>query len=98
MTKISDLSLMDRLERDIEKLLASNKQLKAENQKLKAENQKLTATGAEWKTKAAELNQQADQLLLRKSVTEVSGGVKAAKLRINRLLKEVDRCIALMNK
>lgn len=98
MTQFSDMGLMDRLERDISRLLAKNKELREENHKLTGQNERLAETVAELKTKVSEQEEQIDQLLLKKSVTEVSGGTKAAKLRINRLIREVDRCIALMNK
>lgn len=98
MTEISDLGLMDRVERNIERILAQNEQLREENRKFAAERTKLGSVLNERNDRIAELQNQVDQLLLHRSVTEVSGGVRAAKLRINRLLKDVDRCIALMNK
>lgn len=98
MTEISELNLVERVERNIERVLAQNAELREANAGLAAENARLeglaTAQAAEIET----LRTQLDRLLLHKSVTEVSGGVRAAKLRINRLLKDVDRCIALMNK
>ena len=77
---------------------APNEELRQANAGLAAENARLETLTAAQKEEIASLRTQLDQLLLRKSVTEVSGGVRAAKIRINRLLKEVDRCIALMNK
>ena len=98
MTEISELNLVERVERNVERILAQNEELRQANAGLAAENARLEALTAEQKEEIASLRTQLDQLLLRKSVTEVSGGVRAAKIRINRLLKEVDRCIALMNK
>ena len=89
---------MERVERNVERILAQNEELRQANAGLAAENARLEALTAAQKEEIASLRTQLDQLLLRKSVTEVSGGVRAAKIRINRLLKEVDRCIALMNK
>ncbi|WP_274958160.1 hypothetical protein [Millionella massiliensis] len=98
MTEISELNLVERVERNVERILAQNEELRQANAGLAAENARLEALTAAQKEEIASLRTQLDQLLLRKSVTEVSGGVRAAKIRINRLLKEVDRCIALMNK
>lgn len=98
MTEISELNLVERVERNVERILAQNEELRQANAGLAAENARLEALTAAQKEEIASLRTQLDQLLLRKSVTEVSGGVRAAKVRINRLLKEVDRCIALMNK
>ena len=98
MTEISELNLVERVERNVERILAQNEELRQANAGLAAENARLEALTAAQKEEIASLRTQLDQLLLRKSVTEVSGGVRAAKIRINRLLKEVNRCIALMNK
>ncbi len=98
MTEISELNLVERVERNVERILAQNEELRQANAGLAAENARLETLTAAQKEEIASLRTQLDQLLLRKSVTEVSGGVRAAKIRINRLLKEVDRCIALMNK
>ena len=98
MTEISELNLVERVERNIERVLAQNAELREANAGLTAENARLEAVTAAQASEIESLRTQLDRLLLRKSVTEVAGGVRAAKVRINRLLKDVDRCIALMNK
>ena len=98
MTEISELHLVERVERNVARVLAQNAELREANAALAAENARLEALTTAQAAEMAQLRRQMDQLLLRKSVTEVSGGVRAAKLRINRLLKDIDRCIALMNK
>ena len=98
MTEISELNLVERVERNIERILAQNAELREANAGLAAENARLETLAAAQAAEIGELRTQVDRLLLRKSVTEAAGGVRAAKLRINRLLKDVDRCIALMNK
>ena len=98
MTEISELHLVERVERNVARVLAQNAELREANAALAAENARLEALTTAQAAEMAQLRHQMDQLLLRKSVTEVSGGVRAAKLGINRLLKDIDRCIALMNK
>lgn len=98
MTEISEQSLVERVERNIQRVLAQNAELREANAALGADNERLNALVAAQAKEIEALRGQVDGLLLHKSVTEVSGGVRAAKLRINRLLKDVDRCIALMNK
>lgn len=98
MTEISELNLVERVERNIERVLSQNAELREANAGLAAENSRLEELTASQAAEIESLRGQLDRLLLRKSVTEVAGGVRAAKLRINRLLKDVDRCIALMNK
>ncbi|WP_298063467.1 hypothetical protein [uncultured Rikenella sp.] len=98
MTEISELNLVERVERNVERVLSQNAELREANAGLAAENARLEALAASQAAEIENLRTRLDRLLLHKSVTEVSGGVRAAKLRINRLLKDVDRCIALMNK
>lgn len=98
MTEISEQNLVEHVERQVARVLAQNDELRAANAGLAAENARLESLVAEQTAQIGELRMQLDRLLLHKSVTEVSGGVRAAKVRINRLLKDVDRCIALMNK
>lgn len=98
MAEMSEQSLIERVEHNIQRLLAQNAELREANAALGAENERLNALATAQNEEIARLRADLDRLLLRKSVTEVSGGVRAAKLRINRLLKDVDRCIALMNK
>lgn len=98
MTEISEQHLVERVERNIARVMAQNAELREANAALAAENARLEALAQRQATAMETLRHQMDQLLLRKSVTEVSGGVRAAKVRINRLLKDIDRCIALMNK
>lgn len=98
MTEISELNLVERVERNVERVLSQNAELREANAGLAAENARLEALAASQASEIENLRTRLDRLLLHKSVTEVSGGVRAAKLRINRLLKDVDRCIALMNK
>ncbi|MDE5945365.1 MAG: hypothetical protein K2G93_07270 [Rikenella sp.] len=98
MTEISDLNLVERVERNVARVLAENAELRDANAGLAAENRRLEGLVAEQTAEIENLRSKLDRLLLRNSVTEVSGGVRAAKVRINRLLKDVDRCIALMNK
>lgn len=98
MAQPSDISLMDRLERDIARLLAKNTALRDENARLGEQNRRLSQAALDLKAELREREATVDRLLLSGAVTEVSGGTRAAKLRINRLLKEVDRCLALMNK
>lgn len=98
MTENRDLSLVEQVERNIQRVLAQNEGLREANGRLAAENERLTSVTVDQAAELDRLRKQVDGLLLHKSVTEVAGGVRAAKLRINRLLKDVDRCIALMNK
>ncbi len=86
-------------------LMSSIKKLLVQVEKLKKQNQQLSAhlAAAEARAKMAEkkneeLNEMHNAMLLGNSLTQVAGGSKAARLRITRLIKEVDKCIALSNR
>ena len=91
-------NIVDRLKRSVLRLVNINKSLEAENFKLtaKCENQARMLEGNS--AKIAGLEAQVTKLLLKNSVIEVTGGVRGAKQRIGALLRDIDKCIALMNK
>jgi len=91
-------NIIDRLKRNILRLVNLNKFLEAENVKLAAKCAAQEKTLEDNSAKIAELQAQVTQLLLKNSVVEVTGGVKGARQRINALLRDIDRCMALMNK
>lgn len=86
------------LKSDVEKLVAQVEKLKTQNRELrvKAVSSGMRAENAEIKNR--ELQDQLSSLLLKNSITEVAGSSRAAKIRITRLIKDIDKCIALSNK
>lgn len=81
----------------VRKVLYRCDSLQMENADLKT---KLSAKQDELKTanlKIQELNSQYDNLKIARVVTINQGEVKNAKQRLSKLVREVDRCIALLN-
>lgn len=89
---------VDQLREKIEKLVSMHSRLKKEKGVLEKERSRLLEKNMEQREKISELEQRVKVLEISKSIADVSGGTKMAKLRVNRLLREIDSCIALMNK
>lgn len=97
MMDFSD-NTVDRLKRSIFQLVERSRSLAVEKRKLETQ---VLGQEEELKTarnKIEQLESQLNQVLLKESLLEVTGGVKAAKQRVNTLLRDIDRCIAMMNK
>lgn len=91
-------NIVDRLKRNVLRLVGINKSLESENVKLAAKCAAQAKMLEDRDMKIAELEAQVTQLLLRNSLVEVAGGIKGAKQRIGTLLRDIDKCIALMNR
>ena len=65
--------------------------LKEENEKLKEENKK-------YKKINSEIEEKYNNIKLAKSITGNSDNSHTAKLKVNRIVREIDKCIALLNR
>jgi len=89
---------IERLHNKLESLLANYQQLKEE---LKASNQKVDVLSKqldEYNQTIQQLNEKNKVLKLSSSIQREQGDNKAAKQKINELVREIDKCIALLNK
>lgn len=86
------------LKNSVEKLLAQIERLKESNRLLTARTVAAEARAEAVERKNAELQEQLTSALLKNSITEVAGGSRAAKLRISRLIRDIDKCIAMSSK
>lgn len=90
-------AVIDSLGEKVVRLIKENEKLVADNQALFSQKERLAADNRELKTTVASLEK-------RIGVLELKGGlvggvdVKRAQARINRLMREIDRCIALVNR
>lgn len=91
-------TFVESLGRKVTKILDENRKLKAEARKLVAERDKLFR-------QKREAEQQIQLLEKRIKTLETAGGFlgnrtdrRTARQRVNKLLREIDGCIALMNK
>ena len=79
-------------------LMARYQSLKHENDSLVAEKSELLTLVEKQKKEINNLEQQYTTAKLAKSVLVPSEDREAAKAQINRIVREIDECIALLNK
>jgi chromosome segregation ATPase len=86
------------LEGKIEKLVNSHRQVKKDLLAIQTENKVLNQTIIEHKKSLKELEENHKTLKLSKSLTTNKENSTEIKQKINELIREVDKCIALLNK
>tara|TARA_B100001057_G_scaffold470557_1_gene531984 strand:+ start:596 stop:877 length:282 start_codon:yes stop_codon:yes gene_type:complete len=89
---------IDRLHNKLESLVANYQHIKEE---LNASNQKVDVLSKhldEQNQTIKQLNEKNKVLKLSSSIQGEQGDNKAAKQKINELVREIDKCIALLNK
>ena len=82
----------------VERIISDNQRLRKELVRLENEKDRLTYKVRESEVKIADLQKKVDAMELGEAMTSMSGDNRKARLRINRLLREIDKCIALMNR
>lgn len=105
MAKIHDsreakLSVIKSIEAKVGKIAARNLRLAADNDKLRQQNTKVKAENASLKEKLAEQARRIAALELRDGFAgggQSGQNTRKAQTRVSRLLREVDKCIALVN-
>jgi chromosome segregation ATPase len=87
-------SISSKLHRISERLDA----LKRENDSLRAQKAALEIRLDEDKRKMASLTEEYNRIKLAKSVVVASGDRAEMKFKVNELVREIDKCIALLNR
>lgn len=96
--------VLDSIEKNAARLIADNRRLREENGNLAAARQKLRDEVARLTAELAGTQRSLAVKQLVEGFTNEAGniggdkGIKAARTRVNNLLREVDGCIALLNK
>lgn len=98
---MSGKAVIDSIGKNAAKLIGENRHLRGEVERLAASRAKLVESNAKLTAEVALLER-------RNAVRELAegfgggvsdrGDVKTARARVNRLLKEIDKCTALLNK
>ena len=91
-------SVVTSLEGKIEKLVDLHHRAKKELSNLKTQNTHLNQTIDQQKQAIKDLEEKSKILKLSKSLTTTNENTTELKLKINELIREVDKCIALLNK
>ena len=82
----------------LEELLKRFKELRRENIELRHENEKLMFTLEQDKEKLKELETKYERVKLTGALLGEGGRAVEAKKKINELVREIDRCVALLNR
>ena len=82
----------------LEKLVKNYKNLQLENSKLQKDNDALKVSLKEKEDSILSLQDKVKLINISKSIDAGKEGVKATRLKINEYVREIDKCIALLNK
>lgn len=88
---------LHRLKNKIGLLVSQYEQIKADNERMAIELTTLKIILSEDKTTIKELEKKISRLQMAEAFKASSADVKEAKQKISKLIKEIDKCIALLN-
>ena len=88
--------MLETVKEKITRLIAAYETEKMEREKLQAELEQTRAQNETYRKQIIELERQIDNLKLTEAFMAGGADTAAAKKKINSLMKEIDRCIALM--
>lgn len=91
-------AIITSLNSKIEKLIILHKSLVEEKNKLKSENQELEKQIKELAIKQNQLENQNKAIRLAKDLKKDGESSLDLKLKINELVREIDKCIVMMNR
>ena len=97
MDKIGTSSIIESLQSKVEKLIIQHNKAKEDIKQLKEENTSLQGKLTYTKVQAKELSEKNKVLKLAKSLSGKEGKSSDIKLKINELIREIDKCIAQVN-
>ncbi len=95
---VDQVYIIDDLKQKFQSLRERLVEHKNSNLELEAENNKLGDKLREQKEELNELRKQNNTLKLAKAFSAESEESQDAKLRINKIVREIDKCIALLNR
>ncbi|TLX71064.1 hypothetical protein E9993_21290 [Labilibacter sediminis] len=93
-----NIQIVNNLQHKITQLIDRYKGVKTDNDLLKTRNDQLTKELEESAREIAELSEKYNTLKFSKTIEASSGDVHNAKIRINQIVREIDKCIALLNR
>lgn len=99
MKQRSAVGIIEGIEKKIARIMADNRRLRDEKEKLEASRSRLRDENARLAARTAELERRVAVLELREGFAAEAAdtkSVKAAKAQVNRLMREVDRCLELL--
>jgi hypothetical protein len=91
-------TIFNSLEEKIKKMISLYENAQEENQRLSRENIDLKEVVKLKNNEIIDLQSKCEHLKLAKLFVPNSDDVHEAKLKVNRIVREIDKCIALLNK
>lgn len=89
--------IINKLKKDIERIISAYETVAAENRLLKEELSTAQNELESNKTNIKELKRKIEKLQLTEAFRASAQDVKEAKQKIGKLVKEIDKCISLLN-
>lgn len=90
------MKMLEAVKKQITQLIAAYESQKDECERCRAELQRCQSENEAYRKQIIELERQIDNLKLTEAFMAGGADTAAAKKKINSLMKEIDRCIALM--
>ena len=95
---MSKATVIEAIKEKVNRLVADNRRLRDEFEKVTQQRDRLKTENRDLAQQIDRLEQRIKVLELRESLTGDSKDAKIARARVNRLMREVDKCIALLNR
>ena len=95
---VEHVEILEGIKEKIQSVKSRLKERQDENQRLKEKYEELQQMVQQKQLKIDELEQKNQQLILAKSIMSDGNDARDARLRINRIVREIDKCIALLNR
>ncbi|HIA36995.1 MAG TPA: hypothetical protein EYN89_09790 [Flavobacteriales bacterium] len=89
---------VDRLQSKINKLMQLHTKVKKENENMQTEKEQLLDTLEQRRKSIRELEEHNKRIRLAKSLADTGDSSSDIKLKINEMVREIDKCIAYLNK
>ncbi len=90
--------MLEEIKRNFTKLIARYEAVKEENANLRSRLSESTNAIATYREQISELEEQIETLRLTQAFTAGGNTPAASKEKIDRMIKEIDRCISLLEK
>lgn len=91
-------AVLNSIKEKVHTLMSNNSSLKEENNQLENKVSELQNTLSQQKTEIENFNKKVNMLKMAKSLGGDSENNTEMKLKINELVREIDKCISLLNK
>ena len=92
------LDTFEQLQSSIQQLIGLYEKEKSTNEQLRGEKSELKEKIRHDQVKLKDLQEKYNKLKISKALIASSNDVHDAKLKVNRMVREIDKCIALLNR